>query len=300
MIDALQPTFEKAPRFSESRLSNRRNFKELIRFSAASNGLIDLAASLSTLFDSLEILLANPSDPALHRSVMGSALDIAMQLNAASARLAEARKEINLSIQRETDRANRILEQVAELNGQMLIQPAARLTAALKEQIHALSEIAKITAEFQCNETVNISLAGVLMVSSKCRKNRLAVVHDKSGNSYLRAGKSASRLQLAGGGIARRIAARDGGLADLQKGLDKLSAQLIARANSVYKTGCQTKDALFRGKDAAGISVKPVHPAKPRRGGKSPPGNDRMKWPHQAYEDFFLLHSRLERLSPMR
>jgi flagellar hook-associated protein 1 FlgK len=235
--------------------------EELIRFSAAPNGLDGLTADLSNLFSPFEILCDDPSNLPLRRSVVQSARDIAAQMNRAACRLSALKNDLNDTIQKDVVQANRDLSDVASLNQQIVdAQVWAGRVAILADQrgqyLERLSGCVNIVATVQTGGNVNVNIGGVTMVSGPETPDCLATYPDANNNLQIQAHNAGARLKLAGGSIAGKISARDGVLAGLQNGLDKLASQLIARFNSIYSAG--PANDFFIGNSAADICINKI------------------------------------------
>ncbi len=212
---------------------------ELTSFSAAPNGLKGLDADLSNLFSSFETLYSDPANLRLRRGIVRCAQDIAAKFNRASSRLNCLRNDLNASIQKDVVRANQNLNDIAGLNQQILEARASGGRAgALAEQreqcLETLSGCVNIIATPRADGGVNVSIGGVAMVCGAKTPDSLATYPDKNENLRLQAQNAGTRLKPAGGSIAGKITARDGGLANLQSGLNNLASQLITRFNSIY------------------------------------------------------------------
>jgi flagellar hook-associated protein 1 FlgK len=237
---------------------------ELFSFSAAPNGLNGLDADLSNLFNSVETLYSNPANLPLRRGIVRSAQDIAAKFNRASSRLNDLRNDLNASIQKDVVRANQNLNDIAGLNQQIMEARAsggkAGALAHQREQcLETLSGCVNIIATPRADGGVNVSIGGVAMVCGAKTPDSLATYPDKNENLRLQAQNAGARLKPAGGSIAGKITARDGGLAGLQSGLNNLASQLITRFNAIYSSGRDlnggTGRDFFTGTDASDIGV---------------------------------------------
>jgi flagellar hook-associated protein 1 FlgK len=237
---------------------------EIIRFSAAPNSLNGLDADLSNLFGSFETLYRDPANLPLRRGIVRSAQEVAAKFNRASSRLKGLRNDLNAAIQRDVVRANQNLNDIAVLNQQIIEARAsggrAGTLAEQREQcLETLSGCVNIIATPRADGGVNVSIGGVAMVRGAKTPDSLATYPDGNGNLRLQAQNAGTRLKPSGGGIAGKITARDGGLADLQSGLNSLASQLITRFNSIYSSGCDlnggTGRDFFTGTDASDIGV---------------------------------------------
>jgi flagellar hook-associated protein 1 len=255
---------------------------ELVRFSAAPNGLNGLDADLSNLFSSFEALYSDPASVPLRRGIVRSAQDVAAKIKRASSRLDNLRDDLNASIQKDVVRANRNLDDIAGLNLQIIeAQASGESVRALIEQreqcLETLSGCADIIATRRADGGVNVRIGGGAMVLGARMPDCLATYPDKNENLRIQAQNAGARLKLAGGSIAGKITARDGGLAGLQNGLNNLAARLIARFNSIYRSGRDLKGGtgrdFFTGSDASDISVNSTvagDPSQLQAGGAAP------------------------------
>jgi flagellar hook-associated protein FlgK len=87
-----------------------------INFSSAPNGLDEMAAGLSALFDSFQKLASDPANFGRRRAIVRSAQKVAAQFNQASSRLNGLENNLNTSIQQDVVRTNRDLADIGGLN----------------------------------------------------------------------------------------------------------------------------------------------------------------------------------------
>ena len=256
---------------------------EIIRFSAAPNGLIGLDADLSNLFSSFETLWSDPASVPLRRGIVRSAQEVAAKFNRASSRLNCLRNDLNASIQKDVVRANQNLDDIAVLNQQIIEawasgKRAGALVEQRKQCLETLSGCVNIIAMPRVDGGVNVSIGGVAMVIGAKTPDSLATYPDKNENLRLQAQNAGTRLKPSGGSMAGKITVRDGGLAALQSGLNNLASQLITRFNSIYSTGCDlnggTGRDFFTGTDASDIGVNSTvanDPSQLQAGGAAAP-----------------------------
>ncbi len=262
--------------------------REKTHFSEAPNGLLGMAADLSNLFSSLEILAGDSANLTLRRSVVRGAQGIAGQFNQASARLKGVEYGLNTSIQKDVVRSNYHLHDIASFNEQIVDTLAAGGTAEpwTSQRARCLDALA-CCVEFKATDepdgSIAISIGGVTMVAGGQAPDCLATYPDPRGNLSLQAQNAVAPLQPASGTIAKKIAVRDGRLADLQTGLDSLASQLIARINSIYRTGCDINGAtgrdFFTGCNAGDIRVNSTivnDPSQLQTGGAAEESGTRM------------------------
>jgi flagellar hook-associated protein 1 FlgK len=116
-----------------------------------------------------------------------------------------------------------------------------------------LAGYANISTSTEANGSVDVSIGGVAMVSGFTTPDQLQTTTDSKGNLQVEAQNAGTQLSITGGSIGGTIAARDGGLAALQTGLDNVASNLISQVNSVYQTS--TGQNFFTGTNAATIGV---------------------------------------------
>jgi flagellar hook-associated protein 1 FlgK len=237
---------------------------ELIRFSAAPNGLNGLDADLSKLFSSFETLSGDPANVPLRRRIVRSAEDIAAKFNRASSRLDGLKNDLNASIQEDVVRANQDLSDIAGLNRRIMESQAwggraGTLAGQRGQHLKSLAGRVNIIATRRADGGVNVSIGGVAMVCGAKTPDSLATYPDQNDNLRIQAQNAGTRLKPAGGSIAGKITARDGGLTGLQSGLNALASQLITRVNSIYSSGCESNSGagrdFFTGTGASDIGV---------------------------------------------
>jgi flagellar hook-associated protein 1 FlgK len=247
---------------------------ELFSFSAAPNGLNELDVALTQLFTSFADLYGDPANRPLRRDIVRCAQEIAAKFNLASARLDCLRNDLNVSIQKDVGRANQNLNGIAALNQQILEARTSSVKAGLlaeqREQcLETLSGCVNLTSTQRADGGVNVSIGGVTMVCGSRTPDFLATYPDQNENLRLQAQNASARLEPAGGSIAGKIRARDGALAGLRSGLNRLAAQLITRFNSIYRNGRDlhggTGQDLFTGGDATDIGVNSAVAGDPSR-----------------------------------
>jgi flagellar hook-associated protein 1 FlgK len=237
---------------------------ELVDFHSASNGLNGLEVDLSDLFSAFEALAADPANMGVRRRVVGSGREIAAKFNRASARLNCLQNDLNASIRKDVAEANQNLDAIADLNQQIMearvsgVRPCV-LGGQREQCLERLSGCVNIVVARRADGGVNVSIGGVPMVFGTWTPDRLATVQDKNGNARIKAKNCGTRLKPSGGSIAGKITARDGVVASLQNGLNKLASQLIARFNFTYGSDTALNYGngrnLFAGTGASDIGV---------------------------------------------
>jgi flagellar hook-associated protein 1 len=248
--------------------------QEPINFATAPNGIEGMAASLAGLFDSFQNLASDPANFGRRRAVVRSAQKVAAQFNQAASRLNGLENDLNASIQKDVILANRNLADIAGLNWLIMEALASGGTSGLlagrrAQSLETLSGCVSIDAAPATDGSVNVDIGGVTMVRGAATPDSLATHPDQNGNLRVRAQNAGTPLTVDGGSIAGKIAARDGGLAGLQKGLNLLAAQLITLVNTIYNSSHDldggTGRDFFTGACASDIGVNAAVADDPSR-----------------------------------
>lgn len=210
-----------------------------------------MEASLSALFDSFEKLSADSANFGRRRAVVRAAQNVATQFNQASFRLTRLETELNISIQNDVVQANQRLDEIAVLNRRILdaettYDNVASLTVKRAQCLETLLGYAQVSVAPNNDGTINVAVDSVSMVSGPDASGSIATYPDSNGNLQIQAPEAGTPLKLSGGSIAGKIAARDGGLACLQRGLNSLAAQLITRVNTIYNSACDLNGGTVR------------------------------------------------------
>jgi flagellar hook-associated protein 1 FlgK len=224
-----------------------------------------LADGLSALFSGFQNLSTDPSSLAQRQALLGQASSLTAQFNQVNQRLSDLNTSLNTSVQDDTNSANSLLSQIATLNDQIsraeLGNPGSAndLRDTRQSKIEALAKFVPLDVTNGNNGAVNVSIAGTLMVTGNQAPNTLETFDSGGGQLLVRATGTTSPLALTGGSIQGTIEARDGGLADLRKGVNTLASNLITEVNGVHSAGFglngSTGANFFTGTDAGTIQV---------------------------------------------
>ena len=102
-----------------------------ISFTTAPNGLHGLAADLANLFEGFQLLAGDPGNLETRDGIVRCAHAVAVQFNYAASRLHAVKIDLDVSIQRDVERANQLLDDVAALNRRILATQAEGSPAQL-------------------------------------------------------------------------------------------------------------------------------------------------------------------------
>jgi flagellar hook-associated protein 1 FlgK len=232
-----------------------------------------IAASLSSLFQSLQALSVSPSDTSLRQAVIASAQDLATQFNQVSSSLTNLVGTINNSITSDVASVNQDAAQIASLNKQIVEAQAIGGSAneLLDQREQALEDMAgkiNFTTSTEANGAIDINTNGITLVSGITQSDSLvAAWQPTTGQWLVKSQNLGTFITPSGGSIEGDITARSGAVAQLQTGLNTLAGQLITSVNTIYSAGYDsngnTGQDFFTGTDAASIGVNSALPNDP-------------------------------------
>ena len=232
-----------------------------------------IAEKLSDLFNAFQEISTNPTSLPERQSALAKAQDLATEFNQISRRLDTLDESINDAIQSDAAKVNELLSSIASINKEIFTTEvyapgsANDLRDLRQQRIEQLAELVNMQATEQANGTVDISIAGELMVSGVQIQDTVEA-YDAGGRQFLlRSQNGGTNLNLAGGRIQGLIEARDGALTTLRNELDAHAALLISEVNAVHAAGFSltgsTGANFFQGANAADIQVNAALVADP-------------------------------------
>ncbi len=223
-----------------------------------------LSAQLTSLFNAFQSVSADPTSLSARQGLVSQAQTLASGFNQISARLSSVNDTLNKTVTDDVEQTNQLLQDIADLNGQIASAEAGGGGAAndlrdLREQkLESLTQLADFKITNEADGTVTIASGSAIFVSGNQYRDSLET-YDMGGGQLGVKAMYASPLGLSSGSIYGTIAARDGTLTSLRNGLDTLASQLITQVNSVYSTGYDlngnTGANFFTGTSAATIGV---------------------------------------------
>lgn len=235
---------------------------------AASQGVgggHSVADSLSQVFNSFQSLAGNATSMAERQTLLMKAEDLATQFKQIDSRLNNLAASLNASIDSDVAAANQLFADIAKLNDQIRrVESAGKGSAndlrdARQERLEALAKYVKLDVTPANGGMVDISVDGVAMVTGNSVTDTLQSYDAGGGQVLVRAVTAGTPLTLTGGTIQGTIDARDGAIADLKSGLNRLASQIITEVNTAHVAGFNlnggTGANFFTGTNASDIGV---------------------------------------------
>jgi len=224
-----------------------------------------IAQGLTGLFNSFQSLASTPASLTERQLVLDKASDLATKFNSTDKQLTDLSASLNSSVQSDVDQTNALLTEITNLNKQITGAEIGAPGSAndlrdlrLQKQ-EQLAQFVRFDSSEQSNGAVDITIAGVSMVSGNKQSDSLQTFDGGTGQLLVRAASSAAPLTLTAGSIQGSIEARDTDVAGLRKDLNTLASALISQVNSVHAQGFglsgTTGNTFFTGANASDIGV---------------------------------------------
>ena len=199
-----------------------------------------IGAALSDVFNAFQSFAASPTDTGLRQALLQKTSILSDRLQLTDSRLAQVQTDLNTQIAGDVTSTNGLLQQVADLNGQIgrfeLGHPGSAVD--LRDQRQAILE--QLASKLPITSTEGPG--GQVQVSAKDASGTPVVLVNLtsvtgpvtfSGTSFS-AGSPATVLAPASGSMQGALAARDGAVQTLRNNLDQLAHQLVTSVNAAY------------------------------------------------------------------
>lgn len=168
-----------------------------------SNSTTGIGAALDDFFSAFATLAANPADIPSRSAALSAANALADRLNLADERVAAAQLDQEGQINSDVSNANRLLSEIAELNGQIRQAPdvenggASQLIDTRQAKLEQLAALVKLDIVRDPKDPVelNISLGGVALVTQAQVVNKIGYLSEKQAAELSVAGNLGTRTQ---------------------------------------------------------------------------------------------------------
>jgi len=207
----------------------------------------DLSTSLSSFFNSINDILNQPEDLSVRNLAVLQGQTLADDIGRLDDRVQTLRGNLNDEIAGVADDINRLVEEIAELNVN-IVQTESGTTSVsdavgLRDQREiALTELAKlvgIRAAEQPDGSVSVFVGGDFLVfNSEVRKVVASVSADDSrATTFVKLAATDTVLSAGSGKLAGLYTARDEVAGGFQSKLDEFAATLAFEFNKIYASG---------------------------------------------------------------
>ena len=248
---------------------------------AASTSDTGIGASLDDLFNAFQSFAASPTDSGQRQVLLQKGAILTDRLQLADQRLAQVQTDLNTQIGSEVTGVNRLLQNVADLNGQIgrleINHPGSAVD--LRDQRQAILE--QLSAKLPISAKEDAS-GQVQVTSLDGSGNPVVLVNLASvtgpvtfNGTQLSGGSPATVLAPNAGSIQGALAARDGGVQALRDHLDQLARQLVTSVNAAYNPTGTTGDFFTASGTTAGtIQIDPTVTAANLKASDGGPAGD--------------------------
>ncbi len=220
-----------------------------------------IAAALDGMFNSFQSFAANPTSSGQRQGLLQSASILTDRVQLADQRLDQVQSDLDSQISTDLNDANRLLQTIADLNGQIgrfeVNHPGSAVDLRDQRQT-ALEQLAQkipVTVVEGGNGEVQVSSkdsSGVAVVLVDLAVVSGSLAYDRTTTPPSIAGGSpATALALSSGSVQGSLSARDGAIQTLRDQLDNFAKQLVTSVNAAYNPTGLTGDFF----DAAGLTA---------------------------------------------
>lgn len=201
-----------------------------------------IGAAISSFFQSLNGLAANPSDSSLRQSVLAAANGLASSFNQAAGQLNSTRSNLDLNVQQDVQQVNQLTSEIASLN-RTLATTASTGTDygtfvdqrdALVQQLSGLIDVSVL--QNGSSLTLTTRQGAALVVDGKSF-GLTTSLDPNDGTQHIYAQSGDITGQLSGGKLGGVLEARDQTIPSMLDQLDDLASALVTNLNAAHRLG---------------------------------------------------------------
>ncbi|MDU6411520.1 MAG: flagellar hook-associated protein FlgK [Yersiniaceae bacterium] len=209
-----------------------------------------LSTTMQTFFTNLQSMVSNPGDDAARQTVLGSAQGLANQFQSTDKYLKDMESGVNQQISDNVDLVNNYAKQIATLNNQISRARGAAGSEpnALLDQrdqlVSELNDLVGVSVTQQDGDTMNISVAGGLMLVQGGNAYNLEAVPSNSDPSRLTIGynrgtgtSEVPESQITTGTLGGLLSFRSESLDTARNQLGQLAVTLGDQFNQIHEAG---------------------------------------------------------------
>lgn len=209
-----------------------------------------LSTTMQTFFTNLQSMVSNPGDDAARQTVLGSAQGLANQFQSTDKYLKDMESGVNQQISDNVDLVNNYAKQIATLNNQISRARGAAGSEpnALLDQrdqlVSELNDLVGVSVTQQDGDTMNISVAGGLMLVQGGNAYNLEAVPSSSDPSRLTIGynrgtgtSEVPESQITTGTLGGLLSFRSESLDTARNQLGQLAVTLGDQFNQIHEAG---------------------------------------------------------------
>lgn len=203
-----------------------------------------VSGHLEELFDAFSELANNPASTATRSLIVESAKTVAQYMQRLRLDLVDARKQIDVQVEANVDRANELLSEIASLNEAIVTSEQGRTeNAALRDQREALvGELAgfmEVSVTEHVNGSIDVYVGSNPVISGTIARGLKTLTVDVAGEPTLFVATidRESKLNITSGRLGALLDQRSGTLEETLTRLDDLASGLIYEVNRLHSQG---------------------------------------------------------------
>ncbi|MBI2898724.1 MAG: flagellar hook-associated protein FlgK [Planctomycetes bacterium] len=229
----------------------------------------DLGTHLDNLFEAIQDWANDPDDVSARNGVLEAARTAADSFNYVSGQVRRQREQVNDEIVVTVGEINRLTDEIADLNRQVLLQENGGVDVGTANDLRdrrgllarQLSDLIGVTTVETTTGEINVLAGSAYLVfgqQSYALTTSQKVVDGLLFDTPVFASGSAN-LTAAGGKLAGLIETRDNLTREFQQGLDQLAHELAFQFNRIQSTGQGLERfSLLTSRDGIPVSTVPI------------------------------------------
>lgn len=204
----------------------------------------NISSQYTNYFNAWSTLTTHPNDPASRSNVVNAGRNLASTLRDTRSQIVNQQNSIDSDLNVSIARANSLLSQIAEVNGQILTGGGAASSGLLDRRdqlVSELSTLANITVNEQPSGSADVLVGSTpLVMGANVSPMSLRTRTDQTSGEFVTeiiAGPENETLGITTGRIGALLSARREGYQAIINKLDRMTAQVIFQTNRAYSTG---------------------------------------------------------------
>lgn len=204
----------------------------------------DLSTELGKFFNAFSELANNPASTVTRASVLEQGASLASYMRTLRADLGQVQTRLNAQLATNVDRADSLLDQIANLNQSIVLSEAGTPeNGSLRDQrdllVNELSQLLDVSVVEQTSGVADILVGSQPVVLGTTSRGLELRTRTVDGESLVEVVVSTSQevLANAGGTIGAIVEQRDGTAQDVIDDLDSLASNIIFEVNRLHASG---------------------------------------------------------------
>ncbi len=198
--------------------------------------------AISSFFQSLNGLAANPSDSSLRQNVLAAASGLATSFSQAAGQLNTTRSNLDLNVQQDVQEVNQITSQIASINRTLATTSStgSEYGSFLDQRdalVQQLSGLIDVSVLQQGSSLTLTTRQGTALVVDSQSFDLTARLDSNDGTQHIYAQAGDITSSISGGKLGGSIEARDQTIPSMLGQLDTLASALVTKLNAAHQTG---------------------------------------------------------------